>query len=95
MVGAYTAAAVADVQTSNAGLKRDPGAHELNSWLLGKRPSLARYYATDAVVDGAIVFTSYKLLHSHGKHVRQLGWSLMIGGTAVHTSSAILNSRIR
>ena len=93
MVGALAGSIIADAQTSYNGEQRFPKGYELNSWLYGLRPSLARYYLTDVAIDGAGVFISYKLLHSRRKFFRVAGWTLLAGQTAGHTTGAIYNAR--
>jgi hypothetical protein len=92
MVGVYGASMIADIQTSYSVEQRFPTGTEFNDWLYGRRPSLARYYATDLAIDSACIFLSYKLLHSRRKWFRGIGWTLLAGQTASHTSAAIYNS---
>lgn len=92
MVGTLAASSIADVKTSYDAEQRFPNGTEFNDWLYGRRPSLARYSATNMAVDGTIVFVSYKLLHSGHKWVRGVGWSLLVGQTMGHTIAAVYNS---
>lgn len=93
LVGAYAASAIADAQTSYKNEQKFPKGTEQNDWLYGRRPSLARYYLTNAAIDGAATFISYKVLHSRRKSLRVAGWGLLAEGTASHASAAIANSR--
>jgi hypothetical protein len=95
MVGACGASAIADTQTSYNNEQRFPNGSENNSWLLGRRPSLGRYYATFALMDGAGSFLGYKLLHSRRKVLRVAGWGVLAGMTASHAVGAIRNVRER
>jgi hypothetical protein len=90
LVASGGAAAIADAQMSHAYLATHPGSREASSWLLGQRPSLARYYITFAMVDGGTALISYKLLHCRRKPVRIIGWCLLGGLTAIHTHDDIL-----
>jgi len=85
-VVADAASAIADAQTSWSWLQAHPTGVEHDSWLLGRRPGLARYYATFAVVDGGSAILSYKFLHSHGKPLRVVGWGLLalVGGNHLY-----------
>ena len=89
-VAALGTSAAFDAQMSRTYLVDHPNAHEAQSWLLGKRPSLGRYYATFAVMDGAAAVISYKLLHSHRKPVRVIGWSMIGSLTALHAYDDIV-----
>jgi hypothetical protein len=91
MVAACGASAIADAQTSYSNEQRFPNGSESDDWLLGRRPSLGRYYATFALLDGAGSFLSYKLLHSRRKPLRVAGWGVLAGMTAAHAVGAIRN----
>jgi len=93
LVAADAASAVADTQTSWNNLQQNPNLHENLSWLLGRRPGLARYYLTFAAVDGASGFISFRLLHSQRKVLRITGWGLLGGMIALHTDGWIHNVR--
>jgi hypothetical protein len=84
LVGVDAASAVADAQTSSSNLQNYPNTTETNSWLYGRRPSLGRYYATFAVMDGGSAFLSYKLLHSRRKNFRRAGWGLLAFAAGEH-----------
>jgi len=92
LVGVDAASAVADAQTSWHNEQIDPNATELNSWLYGKRPSLARYYATDVVMDGGAAFLSYKLMHSRRKFLRTAGWGVIAFAAGQHLNSVRINA---
>jgi hypothetical protein len=90
LVAACGTAAVFDAQMSHGYLTRHPDQIESGSWLLGRRPSLGRYYATFAIMDGGVAVISYKLLHSRHKPLRVIGWGLLGGQTAIHTDDDIV-----
>lgn len=77
LVAVDAASAVADAQTSWHNERTYPNSVEHNSWLFGKRPSLGRYYATFAGMDGGAAFMSYKLLHARRRPLRVVGWGLL------------------
>jgi hypothetical protein len=85
LVAACGTAAIFDAQMSHSFLVSHPDTTENGSWLLGQRPSLGRYYAMFAVLDGGVAVISYKLVHSRRKPVRIVGWSILGGLTAIHT----------
>jgi hypothetical protein len=89
LVAACGTAAILDAQMSHADLVRHPTHFEAGSWLLGRRPSLGRYYAMFALLDGGTAVISYKLQHSRHKPLRIVGWSILGYLTAVHTSDDI------
>lgn len=89
LVATCGTAAVYDAQMSHSYEATHPNSHEAASWLLGRRPSLGRYYATFAVMDGGAALISYKLLHARRKPLRVLGWSLLAGLTAIHIDDDI------
>jgi hypothetical protein len=93
LVAVDAASAVADAQTSWDNLQQNPNLHENLSWLLGRRPGLARYYLTFAAIDGASGFISFRLLHSQRKTLRIAGWGLLGGMIALHTDGWIHNIR--
>ena len=95
LVAALAASAVADAQTSHNDELQYPNGSEYNSWLYGRRPSLGRYYATFAVMDGGGSFLSYKLLHSRHKPLRVAGWGVIAALIGSHAAGAILNSGLR
>lgn len=95
LVGVDAASAAADVQTSWHNEQEYPNGYELNSWLYGRRPSLARYYATDAAIDGGGAFLGYKLLHSRRRLFRMAGWALLVGLVGQHTAGWSYNLSVR
>jgi len=85
LVGACATAGAFDVQMSYDYDQSHPTARETTSaWLVGRRPSLGRYYATIAVLDAGTALASYKLLHSRRKALRVVGWSMLGGLTYVY-----------
>ena len=93
LVAAVASSAIADAQTSYSNELRYPNGHENSSWLLGRKPSLGRYYATFAVIDGSATFLSYKLLHSRHKPLRVVGWGVLFVLTGDHLYGAIRNEQ--
>lgn len=93
LVAVDAASAVADAQSSWNNLQQNPNLHENISWLLGRRPGLARYYLTFSAIDGASGFISFRLLHSQRKILRITGWGLLGGMIALHTDGWIHNVR--
>jgi len=91
LVTADAGSAIADAQTSRHNEDLYPNSYEQNSWLYGKRPSLARYYVTDLAVDGGSALISYELLHSHRRGLRTTGWSLLGAVLVAHTEGWIYN----
>jgi len=94
LVGIDAASAIADVQTSWHVEQTYPNSSEQNSWLYGQKPSLARYYATIALVDGGAIFLSYRLLHSRRRSFHIAGWILPTAAIAGHTEASIHNVRL-
>jgi hypothetical protein len=92
LVAVDAASAVADAQTSWHNEQKYSNSYEQNSWLYGRRPSLGRYYATFAVIDGGGALLSYHLLHSRHKLARCAGWALLGGLVAQHTEGWIYNA---
>lgn len=85
LVAACGSAAVVDGKMSRTYLDTHPMSEEIDSaWLVGRRPSLGRYYATFVVLDGGGALISYKLLHSRRKAFRVVGWSILGGLTYIH-----------
>lgn len=95
LVAADAASAVADAQTSWQNEQMYPTGHEQNSWLYGRNPSLGRYYATFAVIDGGGAFLSYKLLHARRESFRMVGWALLAGLIGQHSEGWIYNVSVR
>lgn len=89
LVAACGTAAVFDAQMSRAYLVTHPTARERQSWLLGPRPGLGRYYLAFSVMDGGVAIVSYKLLHSRRKALRVIGWSMLGGLLYIHTDDDI------
>jgi hypothetical protein len=89
-VAACGTAAIFDAQMSHSYLVTHPATTENGSWLLGQRPSLGRYYAMFAVLDGGAAVISHKSVHSRRKPVRIVGWSILGGLTAIHTYDDIV-----
>jgi len=93
LVAALAASAVVDAQTSYSNELQYPNGHENSSWLLGRKPSLGRYYATFALIDGGGTFLSFKLLHSRHKPSRVAGWGVLAALTGEHLYGSIMNER--
>jgi hypothetical protein len=82
--------AVADAQTG-WNIEQSTNGYEENSWLYGRKPSLARYYLTDLATDGGSAVLSYVFLHSRHRWLRVAGWCLPAGAIAGHTDGWIYN----
>jgi hypothetical protein len=91
LVAVDAGSAIADAQTSWHNEQTYPNGSEQHSWLYGRKPTLERYYATFAVMDGGAVFLSYKLLRSRHKFLRLAGWAPLAGVLAAHTDGWVYN----
>lgn len=65
-----------------------------SSYLLGRRPSVARYAITMGLLEAGVSFTAYRLQHSKSKWLRVAGHGLMIQGAYGHTDGTIRNLRL-
>ena len=65
-----------------------------SSYLLGRRPSVARYAITMGLLEAGVSFTAYRLQHSKAKWLRVAGHGLMIQGAYGHTDGTIRNLRL-
>ncbi len=65
-----------------------------SSYLLGRRPSVARYAVTMGLLEAGVSFTAYRLQHSKTKWLRLAGHGLMIQGAYGHTDGLIRNIRL-
>ena len=66
-----------------------------SSYLLGRRPSVARYAVTMGLIETGISIASYRLQHSKTKWLRLVGHGLMIQAAYGHTDGVIRNIRLR
>jgi hypothetical protein len=93
-VGAYTAANILDgISTAhnirNGYLER--GFPSGSSYLLGHRPSVARYVVTMGLVEAGVSFAAYRLERSRSKWLRVAGHGLMLQRIYAHTDGYVRN----
>ena len=62
-----------------------------SSYLLGRRPSVARYAVTMGLMEAGVSLAAYRLQHSNKKWLRVVGHGLMIQGAYGHTDGVIRN----
>jgi hypothetical protein len=96
-LSAYTAMNVLDGITTVQNVRK--GYIEGNfpagsSYLLGHRPSGARYAVTMGLIEVGVSVASYRLQHSKTKWLRVVGHGLMIQATYGHTDGSIRNLRL-
>ena len=65
-----------------------------SSYLLGQRPSVARYAVTMGLMEAGVSLAAYRLQHSKTKWLRVVGHGLMIQGAYGHTDGTIRNIRL-
>ena len=65
-----------------------------SSFLLGRRPSVARYAVTMGLMEAGVSFAAYRLQHSNKKWLRVVGHGLMIQAAYGHTDGVIRNVRL-
>jgi hypothetical protein len=65
-----------------------------SSYLLGHRPSAARYAVTMGLIEVGVSVASYRLQHSRTKWLRVVGHGLMIQAAYGHTDGSIRNIRL-
>jgi len=65
-----------------------------SSYLLGRRPSAARYAATMGLIEVGVSVASYHLQHSRTKWMRLVGHALMIQAAFGHADGSIQNIRL-
>jgi hypothetical protein len=65
-----------------------------SSYLLGRRPSVARYAVTMGLMEAGVSFAAYRLQHSDKKWLRVVGHGLMIQAAYGHTDGVIRNVRL-
>jgi hypothetical protein len=65
-----------------------------SSYLLGRRPSVARYAVTMGLIETGVSVASYRLQHSKTKWLRLVGHGLMIQAAYGHTDGVIRNIRL-
>jgi hypothetical protein len=65
-----------------------------SSYLLGHRPSAARYAVTMGLIEVGVSVVSYRLQHSRTKWLRVVGHGLMIQAAYGHTDGSIRNIRL-
>jgi hypothetical protein len=65
-----------------------------SSYLLGRRPSPARYAVTMGLIEVGVSVAAYRLQHSKTKWLRLAGHGLMIQAAYGHTDGTIRNIRL-
>jgi hypothetical protein len=65
-----------------------------SSYLLGRRPSVARYAVTMGLIEAGVSVAAYRLQHSRTKWLRLVGHGLMIQAVYGHTDGVIRNIRL-
>lgn len=65
-----------------------------SSYLLGRRPSVARYAVTMGLIETGVSVAAYRLQHSKTKWLRLVGQGLMIQAVYGHTDGVIRNIRL-
>jgi len=96
-VTAYTAANVLDGITTAQSIRRgnvEGGFPQGSSYLLGKRPSVARYVVTMGLLETGVSIAAYHLQHGQTKWKRVAGHGLMLQMTYAHTEGVIQNIRL-
>jgi hypothetical protein len=63
-------------------------------YLLGRRPSVARYAVTMGLIEAGVSIAAYRLQHSKTKWLRLAGHGLMIQAAYGHTDGTIRNIRL-
>lgn len=90
--GIYVASIVADGITTHHNQMN--GSTENNAWLYGQHPTNTRFFATNAAIATGRIYFSRKLISSHRKGVRMIGWGMMLYGIEDHAQCAIQNSQL-
>jgi hypothetical protein len=96
-VSAYTTVNVLDGITTAQSIRRgnvEGGFPQGSSYLLGKRPSVARYVVTMGLLETGVSIAAYHLQHSKTKWKRVAGHGLMLQMTYAHTEGVIQNIRL-
>jgi hypothetical protein len=96
-LSAYTTMNVLDGITTAQSVRKgnvEGGFPSGSSYLLGQRPSVARYAITMGLVEAGVSLTAYRLQHSKKKWLRVAGHGLMIQGAYGHTDGVIRNIRL-
>jgi hypothetical protein len=65
-----------------------------SSYLLGRRPSVARYAVTMGLIEAGVSVAAYRLQHSKTKWLRLAGHGLMIQAVYSHTDGVLRNIRL-
>ena len=96
-LAAYTTVNVLDGITTAQSVREgniEGGFPSGSSYLLGQRPSVARYAITMGLLEAGVSFTAYRLQHSKSKWLRVAGHGLMVQATYAHTDGLIRNIRL-
>jgi hypothetical protein len=96
-LSAYTTINVLDGITTAQSVRKgnvEGGFPMGSSYLLGHRPSVARYAVTMGLIESGISLTAYRLQHSKKKWLRVAGHGLMAQAVYGHTDGVIRNIRL-
>ncbi len=96
-VSAYTTVNVLDGITTAQSIHRgnvEGGFPQGSSFLLGQRPSVARYVVTMGLLETGVSVAAYHLQHSKTKWKRVAGHGLMLQMAYAHTEGVIQNMRL-
>jgi hypothetical protein len=96
-VSAYTTVNVLDGITTAQSIRRgnvEGGFPQGSSYLLGQRPSVARYAVTMGLLETGVSIAAYHLQQSKTKWKRVAGHGLMLQMAYAHTEGVIQNIRL-
>jgi hypothetical protein len=96
-VSAYTAVNVLDGITTAQSIRKgyiEGGFPQGSSYLMGQRPSVARYVVTMGLIETGVSIAAYRLQHSKTKWKRMAGHGLMMQMAYTHTDGLIRNIRL-
>lgn len=96
-VSAYTTVNVLDGITTAQSIRKgyvEGGFPQGSSFLMGQRPSVARYVVTMGLLETGVSIAAYHLQHSKSKWKRMAGHGLMMQMAYSHTDGLIRNIRL-
>jgi hypothetical protein len=96
-VSAYTTVNVLDGVTTAQSIHKgyvEGGFPQGSSYLMGQRPSVARYVVTMGLLETGVSIAAYRLQHSKTKWKRMAGHGLMMQMAYSHTDGLIRNIRL-
>jgi len=96
-VSAYTTVNVLDGITTAQSIRKgyvEGGFPQGSSYLMGQRPSVARYVVTMGLLETGVSIAAYHLQHSKTKWKRMTGHGLMMQMAYSHTDGLIRNIRL-